>query len=291
MHRLRTLLGPLRVLDAVYRSGGVANAAQALHVTPGAVGQQLKNLESGLNVALFSRKEGRELAFTERGERLALSIADAFNHIEGALAEVSDDGQANRLRMKVHPSLAIKWLMPRLASFYASHNDIDVEVGTTSRPSDWQLDQCDLGIRHGTGDWSDVEFDHLFDDSLVPVCSPQMAAGIRSPSDLLGQCLLHSMMRRDAWNIWFTSTGIAECASARGLTLANAALCYEAAAEGVGVAMAQMAYVHEDLRSGRLIRPVDHVATTDTGYYLVCDPAKANSRAVKAFRAWIRTSR
>ena len=58
MHKLRHLLGPLRVFDAVYRSGGISRGADALHVTPGAVSQQIKQLEGRLGVLLV-RKAGR----------------------------------------------------------------------------------------------------------------------------------------------------------------------------------------------------------------------------------------
>ncbi|WP_382327500.1 LysR substrate-binding domain-containing protein [Hydrogenophaga sp. UC242_50] len=77
----------------------------------------------------------------------------------------------------------------------------------------------------------------------------------------------------------------------RGITLANAALCYQAAADGLGFAMAQRAYVEEDLRIGRLVVAANHVARTELGYYLVCDPMKATTTPVRLFRDWIRSVR
>jgi LysR family transcriptional regulator, glycine cleavage system transcriptional activator len=288
--KLRALLGPLRVFDAVCRAGGVSRAAEALHVTPGAISQQIKQLESGLGVPLF-KKAGREVELTEVGEQLARRVADAFDRLDDALTDVGDPHAGRRLRLKVTPTLAIRWLVPRLSGFYAQHPQIDLEIATIGRPDDIRLEGADCAVWHGVGEWTDVEFDHLFDDELIPLCSPALAAGLKSPQDLLHANLLHSMLRPEAWDLWFASLGLADEPRSRGLTLANAALCYQAAADGLGIAMAQRAYLGEELRSGRLVVPVEHVLTTEKGYYLVVDPLKADATPVRLFREWLRSVR
>lgn len=288
--RLRALLGPLRVFDAVCRSKGVSRAAEFLHVTPGAVSQQIKLLESGLGVQLF-HKSGREIALTPVGERLAQQVSDAFDRLNDALDAAAEMLPNNRLRLKVTPSLAIRWLVPRLSSFYAEHPEIDLEIATTSKSDDVRLDGADCAVRHGIGEWPDVELDHLFDDEFVPVCSPRLAPSLETPEQLLKANLLHSMMRPEAWDLWFDSLGMSGATRAKGTTLANAALSYQAAADGLGVAIAQRAYIEEDLKSGRLVIAVPHAAKTERGYYVVCDPAKANEEAVRFFREWIRKVR
>jgi DNA-binding transcriptional LysR family regulator len=290
VQRLRALLGPLRVFDAVCRAKGVSRAAEALHVTPGAVSQQVKQLESGLGVQLF-QKSGREIALTPVGERLAQRVSEAFDRLSDALDAAADMRPSNRLRLKVTPSLAIRWLVPRLSSFYAAHPEIDLEIATTSKADDVRLDGADCAVRHGMGEWTDVDLDHLFDDEFVPVCSPRLAAQVATAKDLLEVNLLHSMMRPEAWDLWFDSVGLGGIPRLRGTTLANAALSYQAAADGLGVAIAQRAYIEDDLKSGRLVIAVDHAARTERGYYLVCDPAKANDEAVRFFRDWIRSVR
>lgn len=290
MQRLRALLGPLRVFDAVCRAQGVSRAAAALHVTPGAVSQQIKQLESGLGVQLF-RKSGREVELTATGEKLAQRVHDAFDQLNEALEYAADARLDQRLRLKVMPTIAIGWLVPRLSSFYAQYPGVDLEIATTTRADDLGLDGADFAIRHGIGEWTDVELDHLFDDELVPVCAPGMAGQWRQPKDLLQANLLHSMMRPETWQLWFTSAGLGDLPRARGMTMANAALCYRAAADGLGVAMAQRAYVEDEIRSGRLVIAVDHTARTERGYYLVSDPSKADLAVVRQFREWIRSVR
>lgn len=286
MHKLRHLLGPLRVFDAVYRAGGISRAADALHVTPGAVSQQVKQLESTLGVVLV-RKTGREIELTEAGVVLAKGLADLFDRIEAVLDEVAVVGSPKRLRLKVLPTFAIKWLVPRLASFYAAHSDIDIEIATVSRAQELQLDNADFVVRHGTGDWPGLQVDHLFDEIFVPVCSPSLGETIGAPQDLLGAQLLHSMMRPEGWPTWLSVTGFGAVQPARNVTLANAALCFQAAVNGLGVAIGQKAYVRDDLASGRLILAVDQEVRTEFGYFLLCDPMKAETQPFKLFREWL----
>jgi LysR family glycine cleavage system transcriptional activator/LysR family transcriptional regulator of beta-lactamase len=290
MQNLRALLGPLRVFDAVCRAKGVSRAAQLLHVTPGAVSQQIKQLEVGLGADLF-QKSGRQIELTAVGERLARRVTDAFDRLSDALNDVSDNLIERRLRLKVTPSLAIRWLVPRLHGFYARHPDIHIEIATIAVADDVRLEGADCAIRHGMGEWADVDLDHLFDDEFLPVCAPGLARQLQTPQDLLQANLLHSMLRPEAWPLWFSSAGLAEPPRLRGITLANAALCYQAAADGLGVAIAQRAYVDDDLRIGRLVIAVDHIARTELGYYLVCDPLKSTTVPVRLFRDWIRSVR
>jgi len=290
MQNLRALLSPLRVFDAVYRARGVSRAAQLLHVTPGAVSQQIWQLEAGLGVQLYQRS-GREIELTAAGERLGHRVCDAFDRLHDALGDLADNQTEKRLRLKVTPSLAIRWLMPRLHGFYVRHPDIALEIATIAMADDVRLEGADCAIRHGMGEWADVELDHLFDDEFVPVCAPSLAGQLQAPEDLLQANLLHSMLRPHAWALWFSSAGLADLPCPRGIALANAALCYQAAAEGLGVAMAQRAYVEEDLRVGRLVIAADHIARTELGYYLVCDSVKAAAAPVRLFRDWIRSVR
>jgi LysR family glycine cleavage system transcriptional activator len=276
----------LRVFDTVYRSGGISRGAEALHVTPGAVSQQIKQLEAMLGVLLV-QKAGREIELTEAGLNLAKRLSDLFDRIEAVLDEVTEAGNPRKLRLKVLPTFAIKWLVPRLAGFYAAHSDIDIEIATVSRAQELQLDNADFVVRHGTGEWPGLHVELLFDEVFVPVCSPDLAKTIGAPEDLLEAQLLHSMMRPEGWPTWLGAAGLGAAQPTRNVTLANAALCVQAAVNGLGVAMAQAAYVRDDLASGKLVYPLKQEVRTEFGYYLLCDPAKANTQPLKLFREWL----
>ena len=94
---------PLRVLDAVYRSGGVGRAAELLHVTPGAVSHQLRRLESELGVQLV-QKDGRDIAFTAVGTELALQAAELFDQLRACWPRRPEAGANRRIRVKSSPA-------------------------------------------------------------------------------------------------------------------------------------------------------------------------------------------
>lgn len=286
MPRLRTLLAPLRVLDVVHRAGGVTRAAEELHVTPGAVSHQLRKLEAALGVALVG-KAGRDLEFTEAGRDLARRAALLFDGLEDALAQASGAGQHRPICVKLIPTLAIQWLMPRLASFYSQHQDIDLEIATVARADDTGLHNADFVVRRGDGQWPDLAADLLFADELVVACAPALAAQLRQPADLLGAKLLKSTIAPDAWERWLAAQGLVPEPNTRFIPLANAALCLQAAVQGLGVVVTQRAYMAREFAAGWLVQPLLPVLASGDGYYLVHDPAKTRAAPYRHFVRWI----
>jgi DNA-binding transcriptional LysR family regulator len=266
----------------------VARAAAQLNITPSAISHQIRLLENFMGHALL-QKSGRSVVPTASGEQLALRLADLFDRIEAAVADTKAAGRQKRLRVKVIPSFAIRWLVPRLAGFYARHNDIEIEIASVVRPEELNLENADLVVRHGQGNWQDLCADLLVADKLIPVCAPKLAQGIVSTNKLLDLQLLHSMIRPEGWSIWFESLGLKQTPARNNLFLANSALCLQAAIDGLGVAMVQKAYVEDDLMSGRLCIAWPHEATTSSGYYLVCDPLRVDLPPVSLFRSWLLT--
>lgn len=288
MTNLRALLGPLKVLDAVHRHGGISRAAPQLHLTVGAVSQQLNQLEILLGVKL-ARKSGRTVHLNDIGLLLAQRAGESFDRIEQAVNDAIARGKNTpKLRLMVMPTFAIRWLIPRLASLYAMMPTIDLEITTgASAGVDAELGDMDFVLRHGSGRWDGMASHHIFDDAYVPVCSPRVAESLHQPTDLFRTQLLHSMMIPSAWQAWFDSARVSGSPAQPGLTLGNAALCYQAAIDGLGVAIAQCAYVQEDLSAGRLVRPFDYVAHTGLAYYLVCDERETDRAPISLFFRWL----
>lgn len=283
----KSLLGALRMFEAVARHASVTRAAAELSVTPGAVSQQVRSLEKSLQVELFLRRNGK-LALTDGGRHLADRLSASFEQIDRAVAEVAGDPGSRKLRLRVTPTFAIRWLVPRLTLFYEQHPEFEIEVGTYPRQEDVSVEEIDFVVRHGRGDWNDAELELIWSDALTPVCSPAMARKLAAPRDLASQNLLHSMMRSDAWELWFADQGLGSPRPKRSTKLANAAVTYQAAINGLGVALAQIPYVREDLASGKLVAPFDRVLRTGSGYWLACAKRKANQSNLRLFRNWIR---
>src|SRR5688500_13921150 len=152
---------------------------------------------------------------------LAARLAESFAGIEAALIELTGDPTSKRLRLRVTPTFAIRWLVPQLTGFYKQHADIEIEVGTYALQDDVAIVDADFVVRHGRGDWPDAMSEPIFEDALTPVCCPALARQLRTPKDLAGHNLLHSMMRTDAWALWLQAQGVAGVRPRRSIKLAN----------------------------------------------------------------------
>jgi len=288
-NRSRLPLIALRAFEAIARLGGVRRAAGELCVTEGAVSQQLRALETGLGVPLVTRGADRRLALTAEGAALLRSLTAAFDLMEHGVREAQAARASRRLRVRVLPTLAIRWLVPRLGSFFEQHGNIDVEVSTAAEREAVLGPEDDFVAWQGCGDWPDVHAELLFRDAFLPVCAPAMASTLTAPAALAQVTRLHSMLRPDAWRIWLAGSGVEGVDAQAGLRFASASLAYQAAIDGLGVAIAQRAYVKEDLRNGRLVAPWPRAISTEEGYYLVCPKEKAALPRHSAFISWIRS--
>ncbi len=282
----RSTLTGLRTFSAFAESGNVTRAAELLHVTPGAVSQQLKQLEDLLDTPLIAR-EGKRLELTPAGHKLATQLHTSFSQIRSALLEAQHSAAHQALRVKLMPSLAICWLLPHLASFYEKHPSTALDIVTVPTTREATLDGADLAVCLGRGDWPGLSADLLFADALLPVCSPALAKRLKKPTDLHRQTLLHSAMRPDAWSIWFEAQDTPEPQDTRAIRFSNAALAYQAAMSGVGVAIAQYPYVRQDLAAGRLAAPFAQPVSSEQGYYLVRRRARSGHKDQERFRRWI----
>lgn len=282
-------LNALRVFEAAARHLSFTRAGVELCVSQGAVSRQITILEANLGAKLFDRLH-REVRLTEAGARYLESVQRAFEIIDGETRRISprDDDQA--LRIKLLPTFAMRWLIPRLAAFTALHPEITVLITTSHKLADFDRSDLDASVEYGLGDWKGLAADPLFSVALVPVCSPKLADGSPPPSrpeDLSRYVLLHSMQRPVLWAQWLKSAGVSGIATEEGARFQNSGLVYQAATDGMGVAITEAAYVRDDLEAGRLVAPFRHIAYQAEGYHLVYPPRKLRLQRFAAFRRWI----
>src|ERR1700740_3741878 len=93
-------LNALRAFEAAARHLSFKLAAHALHVTPAAVGQQVKALEARLGVCLFERLH-KQLILTAAGQAYLPGISDGFRRIAEATSQMKPAG-AVLLQLGVH---------------------------------------------------------------------------------------------------------------------------------------------------------------------------------------------
>jgi len=275
----------LRAFEATARERSLTRAAASLHLTHGAISHQVKALEADLGVRLVERA-GRGVRLTEEGERFAARVRTAFAELVAAVQEATARANPRQLRVSVAPSLAARWLLPRIGRFHAKHPDIDLVVSSSMALVDFLRDDADVAIRYGAGGWKGVRVEHVADDAFFPVCSPRIAGGVpRTPSDLAR----HTLLRADGepWKPWFEAAGLDWPEPTRGPVFSDSALLMQAAAEGQGVALGRRSLLGNDGRNGVLVRPFPIEVPNPRRIYLVTPLRGAETQKVGAFRAWL----
>ncbi|NGO53741.1 transcriptional regulator GcvA [Allomesorhizobium camelthorni] len=282
-------LNALKAFEAAARLGSFSRAADELCVTQGAISRHIKILEESLETKLF-RRVHRQVHLTEEGLAYSRSVREAFAIIETETANLNPHYADRIIRIKALPTFAMRWLIPRLSDFTRQYPEYEVSIQTSHKFADFEYDDLDGSIEFGTGNWKDVASDLLFPTMLTPVCSPRLADGAGPPQSLEQlprYVLLHSKQRPDLWNQWLTSVGATNVPTKDVARLEDSGLVYQAAIDGLGLAIAEFGYVKEDIRLGRLVKPFDYILVGNQGYYFVCLPRKLRLKKVAAFRKWI----
>jgi LysR family glycine cleavage system transcriptional activator len=286
--RLPSLNG-LRAFEAAARHLSFTNAAQELNVTQTAISHQIRRLEEELGIRLFIR-QNRSLALTQQAAEYLPGIRAAFQDLRAATDRLLRTGSDRVLTVSTLTSLAVKWLLPRLAPFQEQHPDIDVRITTSTELVDFRNSNVDAAIRYGRGQWPGLRSDWLMAEDLFPVCSPELLKGeraLRQPEDLARTTLLHTSVTREDWRLWLTAAGLpVRIAESPGLTFDLAFMTIQAAIDGLGVAMGHTAYVADDVAKGRLVVPFD-ITMPSAGYYFVMPEDKVVTPAIGAFRDWL----
>jgi LysR family transcriptional regulator, glycine cleavage system transcriptional activator len=278
----------LRTFDAVARHLSFSRAAIELCVTQGAVSRQISNLERCLGVKLFERVS-RKVRLTSKGVKLHAVVGDPLRRIRAGLRTFGPDGDDLTLKIKVPPTLGIRWFVPRLVKFHGTHPEIDVQITTSHQTVDFEHEDVDIAIYWGDGDWQGLSADFLIGEELIPVCSPELLKKIPidSPDDLKNHVLLQSMHRSDDWSIWKEAMGGLDVDWQQVLKFENSALTYQAAIDQLGVVVAQRVFIEEDLAANRLAAPFPDSARGEHAYYLVYPNERKDERKVELFRTWL----
>jgi LysR family glycine cleavage system transcriptional activator len=286
-------LKAVRYFEAAARHLSFSRAAEELSVTHSAISHQIKALEGWLGVPLFERGT-RQVALTDAGRRFLPPIRSGLLQIAEAAREVSTATRGGPIVVSVLPSVAAKWMVPKLHDFRARHPDIDVRISATSRVETIGDGDIDIAIRFGRGTWTGVTSELLLANDLFPVCSPKLPAAdkpLKEPRDLLQYPLLsdsdYSGANYDFWRDWLLAAGIEDARYRPGLSFNVSNLLMQAAVDGLGVAMGNTMLAGEDLRQGRLIRPFDLTVWPDSGFYVVYAKSALQRPKIKAFRDWL----
>jgi LysR family transcriptional regulator, glycine cleavage system transcriptional activator len=280
-------MSALRAFEAAARTRSLTRAAEALHVTHGAISHQIKALEADLGVTLVERA-GRGIRLTDVGERFAGQVRAALAVLGDAVREAGDGANPRRLRVSVMPSFAARWLLPRIGRFIAAHPEVDLDVRASSTLVDFRRDDVDVAVRYGGGHYPGLGVEHLMNDIYFAVCSPRIAGGKlpARPADLAN----HTLLRSDGrfWHPWFAAAGLDLPEPTRGPIFDDDSHLLQAAIEGQGIALARTSLIGNDLTNRVLVRLFDVTLPSPNQYFLVYPPHLVDSPKLALFRDWIK---
>ena len=286
-------LNALRAFEAAARHLNFSRAADELSVTPGAVSQQIQNLEDYVGVALFKRTP-KGLLLTDPAQIALPALREAFDRLAEAASMLTAAVDGRRLTVSVAPSFAAKWLVPRLGHFEALHPQVDVWISAGMELVDFNSGEIDIALRYGAGRYPGLEVVRLMQETVIPVVSPALLESqpLNDPADLAGHILLHDGSP-DAdescpdWTMWLAARGVRGVDGTRGPRFNQSSLVIEAAVGGRGVALAKRALAQADLDAGRLVSPFQIPTAVDFAYYHVHPKPKGRLPQVKAFMTWL----
>ena len=284
-------LHALRVFESVARLGNLGAAAAELHVTPGAVSQQLRALQTARGVELL-QKRGRQLALTPGGLRLQRSVASAMDAIQTGIRQVEahryDEASRRVLTISIPQVYGVAWLATRLFNFMAENPNIQLNVVTSGQfqSVDWR--RTDVAVIYGVPPWPGFWWRLLHGIRMTPVCSPQLLRGpnaIRQPSDLAFHRLLHED-DGSQWRRWQAEAGIAYGGEAD-VYFEDFGIVLQAARDGFGVALSDEVVSARDLDEGRLVQPLTLSVPAIHNYYCICAEAKHDLPEIGYFVNWL----
>ena len=283
-------LNSLRAFEVVARHLSFARAAQELHVTPAAVSQLVKQLEDHLGISLFRR--GKVLALSESALTALPLVTDGFDQLTRAVEQLHRDHDSGSLVVSTPPVFAARWLIPRLDDFQAQYPEIELRLLATRRIVDFKLENVDVAVRFGAGNYAGLYSERLMPEAILPVAAPDLAATINKPADLLGCTLLSD----DAyewdptfpdWETWLASLGVGIDKKLRIRHFGEVNLVIQAAMAGLGVALVWRSLVLDELQGGRLVQLFDTVLPTNQAYHLVTLNHRRELGKVVAFHDWL----
>ncbi|MBE1710393.1 MULTISPECIES: transcriptional regulator GcvA [Mesorhizobium] len=297
MPRLLPGTRALRTFEAAARHLNFTRAADELGLTPAAVSHQVKEIEDQLDLVLFTRTS-RTMRLTEAGNALHEASIEALDLLNRAVSRARKMTRGTALlKVTLDAQFATKWLMRRIDDFRRQRPGIELRFDITYDVRDFERDDVDIGIRFGTGRYAGLCAHRLFDNIIIPVCSPALLASgppLNEPRDLFRHTLAHIDWSRQGvtwpnWSMWMQAAGVDDFDDSRTLVFGSSTDATQAALDGNAVALADFAMVANDLSQGRLVRPFELgiKVAPEFAYFLVYPETAKDDARITAFREWL----
>ncbi|MEW2914638.1 LysR substrate-binding domain-containing protein [Leisingera sp. JC11] len=279
----------LKAFEAAARLNSFSAAAEELGLTPAAISQQIRLLETHLNTQLFKRLP-RGVALTDTGQAYAQPIRKSFDDMQRATSGLFSRKRQRVVHLRATISCAALVIAPQLARFRAEHPDIFVQLSSTVWSSRFDEEALDIDIRYGGGDWQEAQILHLGHESAIPVCSPAYAKALGgSPS-------IEDLASSDVVQIIGSETDWGRLADLHGLTLQvttdwlkadSSLLALQTVAAGHGVTMVLESFARQYIEQGLVIAPTAFKLPKRRSHYMVINDRAGQREEVKTVAAWL----
>lgn len=282
----RLPLNALRVFEAVAARLNFGAAAEALHVTPAAVSQQIKTLEDYLQTPLF-RRDGRKVQLTAEGARLLPGVRQGLDQLEATLQRLRQERGSGAINVSTLASFLQRWLMPRLAGFHIQHPDIELRIHTSSDAVDFARSDFHAAVRFGLGRYGNLRTEKIMEDWMVAVATPALIekhGKLPQTQDLARFPLLHG--DELDWAHW-ASGDTRPMMALRGAFIDEPVSMLTACMAGMGYALLRWTIACTELEAGRIVLASQHIVPHQFSYYYVCPEDYATFPKVAALRDWL----
>ncbi|WP_119167892.1 LysR substrate-binding domain-containing protein [Algihabitans albus] len=276
----------LTAFEAAGRTGSFRAAAAELNLTPSAVSHAIRKLEDQLGAKLFLRS-ARAVRLSPEGLALFEAVARGYQEIRAGL-EIVATREAGLLRLHCAPSFAATWLMPRLGLLLRENEGLDIRLASSTSYVDFPSEEFDADIVYGPPKTKGTVVVPLIEETLTPLCAPELAPAIRRAEDLSRQRLIQSDNKLLRWNDWFRRNDL-PMPPQQGPRFDRSFLAIAAAADGLGVALESTLLAERELASGALVRPLGVTARNlrYVGHYLVFPQIVEQKQPIQLFRRWL----
>jgi LysR family glycine cleavage system transcriptional activator len=289
-------LNALRAFEAAARSGSYVTAAEELGVSPAAVSQQVKNLEAFLGKELFRRYNNR-IVLTDAGQTIYSGASNALQSISAFTEQVVSGRARSRLVISTLPSVAERWMAPKLARYNREKPHFRFELRSEEDMVDFARNEIDLRLSYGISLYPEMVTVPILRDEVLPMVSPAYLERNPGAKDNFLGCvpdddLIHtnwgpSFVSHPSWQTWFREIAIDRPDETRGFRVGKSSLALDLARDGLGVALGQRMMAADDLQSGKLVILNERSVPLGHPYCLVYPRAKTKKAGLVDLVEWL----
>lgn len=290
MPRALPPLNALLAFEATARHQSFTRAAVELNLTQTAISHRIKELESLLNVQLFTRKQSTT-RLTHEGRTYLECIRPAIAQIAAATESVASVHDS-RLTIACLNAFSAKCLTPALRDFRRLHPEFELRL-TPLAPTDRLAQrEFDVAIWYGVNDWQDFDAEAIGEEEIFPVCAPELLASgppLRTPEDLGAYPIVRTVspIITDDWPLWLQEAGAQIDAFSNEIYCETLGFSMNSILEGLGIGIGRALLVRDDLASGRLVAPFELRCSSYAGYHVLSRPDRSAIPKVRIFRQWL----